>query len=444
MLFSIRAYTGSSPIVYVPGQLAELLPLKEGQDLTLSHGKRECKVTIKNSGEKNSSVIKISESMISDLLIQVGVEYEVVFTNNQIIIGPVIGLLLGRTEEKLRKNLPRLVYSLFYKELNGLLFVYSEDSINFVDFEITGYLFHEAFPDLWKKCRLPFPSASFRRTELSTQTVNKMVRALGSGFFNTQYFDKWQFWKWISANDELIKYLPETANQINLPTLNHFIDSYGGAYLKPRNGSRGKGIHYIEKENDHYRWISNYEEEKIISFSESEIAPILAKYKYYLLQAPIFLKPYENRMVDYRVLLQKNGTGYWQCTGIIARFGKPQGITANFKANGYALDGYEALKIQFGYEDLRAFQKYQEIINICTKVAQQIDRMGTFADFGIDIGIDHEGKVWVIEINKRHDHDFPLLIKNQKMYYDVKSNPLAYAKYVAMGGDDDKAKKYNV
>lgn len=440
MLFSIGAYTGSSPIVYVPGQLAQRLPLNEGQDLTLSHGKRKCKVTIKNCGEQNSSVIKISETIISDLLIQVGVEYEVVFVNNQIIIGPVIGLLLGRTDEKLRRHLPRLVYSLFYKELNGLLFVYSEDNINFADFEITGYLYHDTFPGLWKKCKLPFPSASFRRTELSSQTVNKMVSALGSGFFNTVYFDKWQFWKWVSSNDELIKYLPETTNQINLSTLNDFIESYGGAYLKPRNGSRGKGIHYIEKENGYYRWISNYDE-NIKVFSEDEIVPKLVKYRCYLLQAPIFLRSYENRMVDYRVLLQKNGTGYWQCTGMIARFGKPQGITANFKANGYALQGYEALKIQFGYDDLRAFQKYQEIISICTKIAQQIDRKGTFADFGIDIGIDEEEKIWVIEINKRHDHDFPLLIKDQKMYYDVKSNPLAYAKYVAMGGDSGELKR---
>lgn len=443
MLFSIEAYTGSSPIVYVPGQLAELLPVKEGQDLILSHGKRQCKVTIKSSGEQNSSVIKISETIISDLLIQVGVEYEVVFTNNQMIMGPVIGLLLGRNEEKLKRHLPRLVYSLFYKELNGLLFVYSEDKINFADSEITGYLFHETFPGQWKKCKLPFPGASFRRTELSARTVNKMIRALGFGFFNAEFFDKWQFWKWISTNDELIKFLPETANQINLPTLNNFVERFGGAYLKPRNGSRGKGIHFIEKEDGYYRWISNYDE-NIRSFSESEIASRLAKYKYYLLQAPIFLKTHENRMVDYRVLLQKNGTGFWQCTGIIARFGKPQGITANFKANGYALDGFEALKVQFGYEDLRAFQKYQEIINICTKIAQQIDRNGTFADFGIDIGIDHEEKIWVIEINKRHDHDFPLLIKNQKMYYDVKSNPLAYAKYVAMGGIYGRTEKMHL
>lgn len=434
MLLSIEAYSGSSPIVYLPWQLAEFLQLKEGQDLMLSHGMRECAANIRIRDEQDSRLIRISESMISDLLIQVGTEYEVATINNKIIIGPVIGLLLSRTEERLKKGLHRLVYSLFFKELNGLLFVYSEDSINFVDFEITGYLFDKNHPDLWKKCKLPFPGASFRRAELSSQTVKKMVSALGRGFFNTEYFDKWRFYKWISSDNELIKYLPETVNQINLHTLNSFIGNYGGVYLKPRNGSRGKGIHYIEKENGHYKWISNYDED-IKFFSEREIDPELAKYKYFLLQAPIFLQTYENRMVDYRVLLQKNGTGYWQCTGIIARFGKSDGITANFKENGYALDGYEALKIQFGYEDLRAFQKYQEIVSICTKIAQQIDKKGSFADFGIDIGIDQEEKIWVIEINKRHDHDFPLLIKNEKMYYAVKSNPLAYAKYVAMGGD---------
>lgn len=434
MLFSIEAYSGTSPVVYLPLQLAEFLQVKEGQDITLSHGMREGIVNIKIHDEQDSRLIRISEGIVSNLLIQIGTEYEVATINNQFIIGPVIGLLLSRTEERLKKGLHRLVYSLFFEELNGLLFVYSEDNINFADFEITGYLFDKNHPNLWKKCKLPFPGASFRRAELSSQTLKKMVSSLGKSFFNTEYFDKWQFYKWISSDMELIKYLPETVNQINFQTLNSFIEKYGGVYLKPRNGSRGKGIHYIEKENSHYQWISNYYED-IKFFSEKEIDLELAKYKYFLLQAPIFLQPYENRMVDYRVLLQKNGTGYWQCTGIIARFGKPDGITANFKENGYALDGFEALKIQFGYEDVRAFQKYQEIVSICTKIAHQIDRKGSFADFGIDIGIDQEGKIWVIEINKRHDHDFPLLIKNEKMYYDVKSNPLAYAKYVAMGGE---------
>ena len=36
-------------------------------------------------------------------------------------------------------------------------------------------------------------------------------------------------------------------------------------------------------------------------------------------------------------------------------------------------------------------------------------------------------------MNKRPDHDFPLIIKDKKMYYMVKANPVLYAKSVAMG-----------
>ncbi|MBP3041684.1 YheC/YheD family protein, partial [Bacillaceae bacterium Marseille-Q3522] len=227
--------------------------------------------------------------------------------------------------------------------------------------------------------------------------------------------------------------IPETTNKVNIKQLDDFIKKYNGAYLKPINGSRGKGIRYIEKKEDQYLVLENYEDDKKY-MSSDEMSVFLSKFSYYMLQQPILLHAYENRKVDYRVLLQKNENGHWQCTGIIARFGKTNAISSNFKANGFAKEGAEALKIQFGYDELKAFQKYQEIILICIKMANKVDEIGAYADLGIDIGIDEDEKVWVIEMNKRPDHDFPLMIKDRKMYYLVKSNPILYAKYVAMGG----------
>ena len=68
---------------------------------------------------------QISEQVIQKLLIDTKVKYEIVFKNEELIIGPVIGLLLGRSESKLTKDMDRfLIYTMMYEQINGVLFVF--------------------------------------------------------------------------------------------------------------------------------------------------------------------------------------------------------------------------------------------------------------------------------------------------------------------------------
>lgn len=414
------------------------LGLEKHQELTLTYGKRKQEVVVKVHSLLDEERVFISSNIKTSLLIDLDVKYEFSLKNNELIIGPVIGLLLGKTETRLEKNLHHyVIYTMLYEQINGVLFVFSEDQIDFDEEKISGYIYDPSKENNWRKADLPFPGAIYRRVELASPTLKKLNNCMGKSFFNSNYFDKWQFWKWLEPCHELVENLPKTTKKINLHAVDEFIDRYKGAYLKPKSGSRGKGIHYIEKEDEHYIISKNYEDESKKVTTE-EMRSFLRKHYYYLLQEPIRLHTYENRKVDYRVILQKNHTGFWQCTGMIARFGQTNAISSNFKANGFAKDGISALKLQFGYDELTAFNKYQEIVRICTKMAQRVDQVGGgYADLGIDVGIDEDEKILVIEMNKRHDHDFPLMIKDRKMYYLVKSNPVLYAKYLAMSGFKD-------
>lgn len=412
---------------------AQFLNIPNGQTILISFGNRKQSVTVKIDSYVQKDALLISEQIIESLLIDPKSRYEINYKNNELIIGPVIGLLLGRTDKRLIGNLDRyLIYTLLFERINGVLFIFSEEHIDFINEQITGYVYDPNDPNCWRKTVLPFPGAIFRRVELSQKTIKGLKEKMGKGFFNSVYFDKWDFWKWLSPYKDLREHLPETSNKINIQQLDTFIEIYKSAYLKPINGSRGNGIHLVEKHEDQYIVSKNYQSD-ITVMTKDEMTIFLSKHSYYLLQQPIQLQPYENRKVDYRVILQKNETGFWQCTGIIARFGKTNAISSNFKANGFAKHGIEALMIQFGYDERKAFQKYQEIVHICTKMAEKVDEIEAYADLGIDVGIDEDEKIWVIEMNKRPDHDFPLIIKDRKMYYLVKSNPILYAKYVAMG-----------
>ncbi|MEH7352350.1 YheC/YheD family protein [Neobacillus drentensis] len=434
MLYEVNAEDLSSNSLFLPESTAESFGIENKQTVTLSFGKRKKPVTIHTLHSNHDSKILVSKNVRSELLIDTDVKYEMVYSNNELMLGPIIGLLLAKSDVRLQKYMQHyLIYTMLYEQINGILFVFCEQQIDFTNEKITGYVFDPSTPENWRKAELPFPKAVFRRVELSQKTLTELSEKIGAGFFNAQYFDKWQFWNWLSPYEELRKHLAETTNKVTLTNLNLFIDKYNGVYLKPKNGSRGKGIYYIEKHKNQYVILENYQD-NIRQLSSEQMITFLSKHSYYLLQQPIHLHTFEERKVDYRVILQKDGTGHWQCTGIIARFGNTNAISSNFKANGFAMEGTLALMTQFGYDELTAFKKYQEIISICRKMACTVDEIaGGYADLGIDIGIDKDGKVWVIEMNKRPDHDFPLFIKDRKMYYSVKSNPVLFAKYIAMG-----------
>jgi hypothetical protein len=441
MVYEIVSDNLSSNTLSIPIKLATSLGIESKKTITLSFGKRRIPVAISLLQTNNKNNLLVSEDIITKLLIDTKVKYELLFSNNELIIGPVIGLLLGKSKKRLEKYLNNyLIYTMLYEQINGVLFVFCEEHIDFSNEKITGYLYDPSVPDHWRKCVLPFPGAIFRRVELSQKTLKGLKEKMGESFFNAQYFDKWQFWDWLSPFEELKEHLAETTNKVTLANVDKFIEKYNGVYLKLKDGSRGKGIYYIEKVEGQYVIMKNYQDD-ITKLSEDQMANFLSKHSLYLLQQPIRLHTFEDRKVDYRVMLQKNETGHWQCTGIIARFGNTNAISSNFKANGFALEGTSALKTQFGYDELTAFKKYQEIIRICTEMACKVDDIsGAYADLGIDVGIDENDKIWVIEMNKRPDHDFPLIIKDRKMYYLVKSNPVLYAKYIAMGG---KTSSYN-
>lgn len=435
MVYEIASNNLSSNTISIPLTIAGSLGIESKKTITLSFGKRRIPVTISLLQPTDMNNILISEDIISKLLIDTRVKYELAFSNDELILGPVIGLLLGKSEQRLEKYLNNyLIYTMLYEQIHGVLFVFCEERIDFINEEITGYVYDPFVPEQWRKCVLPFPGAIFRRVELSQKTLKGLREIMGESFFNAQYFDKWQFWKWLSPYEELKEHLAETTNKVTLVNVDTFIEKYNGVYLKLKDGSRGKGIYYIEKVDGQYVIMKNYQND-ITKLTEEQMVHFLTKHSLYLLQQPIRLHTYEGRKVDYRVMLQKNETGHWQCTGIIARFGNTNAISSNFKANGFALEGTSALKTQFGYDELTAFKKYQEIIRICTDMACKVDEIaGAYADLGIDVGIDEYDKIWVIEMNKRPDHDFPLIIKDRKMYYLVKSNPILYAKYLAMGG----------
>ena len=54
-----------------------------------------------------------------------------------------------------------LIYTMIYEQINGVLFVFSEEQIDFLQKQITGYVYDPDSPNHWRKVDLPFPGQFF-------------------------------------------------------------------------------------------------------------------------------------------------------------------------------------------------------------------------------------------------------------------------------------------
>lgn len=339
-MFNIKKIKSLKNTIYINNKTAEELKIISFCTITISYGIRNKEVNLELDPSIETNVMGLSEVLISELLVDEKSSYEVVYRNGKLIIGPIIGLLLGRSMKKIEEYIEhKSLYTQLHSFIKGVTFVFSEDQIDFEQKQLTGYIFDPNIPTLWRKAALPFPGAIFRRVELSKDTLHLLSNIMGKRFFNSTYFNKWDFWKWISPNAHLRAYLPETTNELTVLSLQSFLDRFQSVFLKPRSGSRGQGIYHITKK-DKYMVQKNYSDEQM-ELDENEIKKFLADNSFSLLQEPIILKTHENRKVDYRAYIQKSLNGEWQCTGLIGRFGKSDAFSSNFKAHGFAKNGYD-------------------------------------------------------------------------------------------------------
>jgi len=238
---------------------------------------------------------------------------------------------------------------------------------------------------------------------------------------------------WTVLSKAGFTHTPHTVRLNSNDNIKEMLDLYQAVYLKPATGRFGKGIQKIEKTPDGYLF-----KEKIgIGKCCKGLAAVFQlverykKNKKYIIQQAI-PNNYQSKPVDFRVILQKDGNLKWVCSGIIAKIGVRGRIYTN-SISSIEL-GREVLQEIFGLSLEQTLKKEKEMIRICTKACLIIERTyGYFGDVGIDVVVDENLKVWVLEINKSHQHDITRYLQNDDpdMYNRVVSRPLEYAKALA-------------
>ncbi|MEI7024754.1 YheC/YheD family endospore coat-associated protein [Paenibacillus sp. y28] len=259
-------------------------------------------------------------------------------------------------------------------------------------------------------------------------------------FLNRPLANKWTINGVLARNSSIRPHLPQTTRYTPL-ALQKMIRSTSLVYVKPINGTGGRGILRLEKlDNGQIVVQGRNRQRRIIPEQRLERAKLPTRLAAlgvggdYLVQQGIRLRLPNGRVHDFRLLIQKNGQGQWEITGCAGRIGPPSSITSNLHGGGQAISMDALLRRRFSSEakvDSIRQAMYQLSRNIAAYLEEQY---GKLCELGLDIAVDPGGHPWLLEINPKPAREVFTRIKEHQTYRNAIRRPLEYALWLHRQG----------
>ncbi|MGO0062466.1 YheC/YheD family endospore coat-associated protein [Brevibacillus fluminis] len=258
-------------------------------------------------------------------------------------------------------------------------------------------------------------------------------------YANSRFANKWKVHQMLWDDGRLRPWLPETY-AYERGQLEQMLTRHRLLYVKPSNGTGGRSILRIESTPHGYLlWGRGKKQNKeqlgiktkaeLCAFVESWIQTERSGNEIFLIQQGLELNLIPDRTADIRLLIQKNKSGEWKTTGIGARIGASHSSTSNLHGGGKAMAALDFLVEHFGESEA------QRIISECRSMAKLAvhaieEKYGQMVEFGMDIGVDTSGHVWLIEINPKPGREIFRELGDMKRYEVAIRRPLEYALYL--------------
>ncbi|HDR5353045.1 TPA: YheC/YheD family protein [Bacillus thuringiensis] len=215
--------------------------------------------------------------------------------------------------------------------------------------------------------------------------------------------------------------IPETKEIKNEYTLFSFLNQYRHVVLKPISGSLGRGIMKLIVDNQYTLQYMNktfqfVDKSQLITFLKQKI-----KSKRYIVQRYIELATVNDSPFDFRVIVQQNSKDYiWKVTGVYAKVAFDGYFTTNLAKKGTAMTVHHAISNSNIKES--SIQELLERIDVAgLRVAQRLKEIAPYHRiFGIDMGIDSSGALWIIEVNSKPGIKGFKKLKDQSMYHTIR------------------------
>lgn len=405
----------------------------------LRFGMQALEITVKTSPSLSANEIKLSIGIIDYLRVPLNSHFELLPKRNEILLGPFIGILTAAKKSTLDDTVQYLSnYVYDYNDIGGTVIAFSLEGMDPITQTIEGYLYNPESKQ-WDSGVFAYPASVFKIIYLDKEWRNHFQTVFGNNYFNSYVFNKWEMYKWLSQEPDLMKHLPYTLVYHSEQELDTILNQYNEIYVKPVHGSMGERIFKISKngENDlHLVYRENGVPNEIHFTTFYDVGNFFKsqfKGKTFILQQALDLISFNEKKIDFRIVLVKNQAGNWEDMCMVGKYGQQGSIVTNILAGGSAEIGEITLKKVFGLSEQETFRLRSEISRISLDAARCIEESGVHCgNLGVDIAIDKSGKVWIIEINNLNPSPlFALDINDRQLFYQIKRLNMLYAKRLA-------------
>lgn len=390
----------------------------------------------------NHDGLTIHSRTASSLNLKQGRNYGFQYRDGILNLGPVFGIMLdvNSGSRHLFGNQDSFVRSLILQgqSLGEVCFAFSPYSINWKNRYIQGYTWNG---ERWSKKNFPLPDVIYYRGAgygNGKKIIRSRLEEQGCKFINPVCIDKWKTHCIIAQNHALSRYLPETHWVDNFNRVRKMLERYRAVYLKPAFGAKGQNIIRLSREGHgssavyHYQHSGQNRPSSTASLTSLHnlIRSDLNRRRY-IIQRKINLIKQGGRLIDIRVLVQKDQYGEWDITGMACRMGGPGSITSNLSGGGKAQNMDDVLCRHFKDPKVRENLINEVQFLSLTAVRTLEQSIGRAGEMGVDIGIDQMGKIWFIEANLRPARRIFAAIGEMDIRMMSIRKPLYYARYLA-------------
>lgn len=221
-------------------------------------------------------------------------------------------------------------------------------------------------------------------------------------------------------NDSAIsKHIPKTIF-MNKENVGQMLKQYRMVYIKPDIGTFGKGVMKVEvrstpsKTTYHYQLgVKKHSFESYDSLYQALVRE--TKNKKYIVQKGVHLNTYKGSPYDIRIMVQKTPRKTWETTGIIGRIAHPKKIVTNFHNGGTLMAFNKLVQQDIAPEKREAyFMKLQKLGR--TTATALTKRYPGIREIGIDLGMDHQLKEWILEVNTSPDPYIFKHLRDKKIF----------------------------
>lgn len=321
------------------------------------------------------------------------------------------------------------------------VFVFTPEDLNEAKKQIRAWVFDRKLRR-WQRQWRPLPDLVYDRCRFQRTYRFQLLRKFrtdypGLTYLNRPLVHKWGIHQTLQKNRSIRPFLPETVMYQEPADLTKFLKKHPLVYMKPVDGTGGRGILRIEDTGKGTYLIQGRDRSRKIIPPQvvraDQLGIRLGNYHLkgqYLLQQGIPLKLGDGRVHDFRLLIQKTGSGSWSVTGCAGRIGPKRSITSNLHGGGMAIAADKLLRHRFGSEAKLADIR-RTMDQLAYDVVEHVESsFGSLCEMALDLAVGPGGRVYLLEINPKPSREVFRRIGELETYRTAIRRPVEYALYL--------------